>query len=147
MALPAACVVFCASQQHTPGDLYGHISQVLASSTTDPGAYDLILDWSIMASQAGTGPNASSSTLSFAMPVILGTAEHLHEWAHKRLALTVGSTGADPSPARPTNTGNPGEWESQREGVDMATLAQVTAAVIAAIRMTTGCATTQTLGS
>jgi hypothetical protein len=105
------------------------------TSTVDPAAYDLMVDWCCMVAQAGTGANVLSSILSFAMPVVLGTMDHLHEWAHNWLKLTLGKHTAITVPTGNTSQ----EHENNTQGhapmgeVDVSMLAQVTAAVVAAI--------------
>jgi hypothetical protein len=91
LALPPHCVVFCAAQYRTPADLYSHITHALGSSTSNPVAYNLLINWCCMASQAGTGINVMSSILSFAMSAIMGTTDRLHEWAHEQIAMMLGN--------------------------------------------------------
>jgi hypothetical protein len=136
LALPAQCVAFCVSHRQTPADLYKHVNHLLESSPIDPAAYNLIMDWCSVASQAGTGTNTSSSVLSFTMPAILGTTDHLHEWAHKRLAITLGPKTTKPGQTENSQTlnGTSQRQGPQREAVDVTMLAQVTTAVVAAIR-------------
>jgi hypothetical protein len=150
LALPPDCVAFCAEARRTPAQLMHHISSTLESSGINPCHYELALDWCCVAAHPGTGVNANSSVLSFAMPAILGSTEHLHEWAHKRLALTlVLPTGETTSPDRgqgpiaqqPASNPNPG---SAGGLVEAGLLAQVAAAVVAAFRAGNGLDSTET---
>jgi hypothetical protein len=137
LALIPSCVKFCAEQRRTPVELYQYTLGVMEGSTVDPAAFDLILDWCGMASQAGTGTNSSSSVLSFATPAIFGTTDHLQEWAHRRLELTLGKrpeTAVQERQDRERNAASGTLQGTQPTGVDVAMLAQVTAAVVAAIR-------------
>jgi hypothetical protein len=89
LALPPDCVAFCTEARRTPVQLFDHITDTLSHLGIDPRHYDLALDWCCMATEPGTGVNSTSSILSFAMPAIMGSTDHLHEWAHNRLALTL----------------------------------------------------------
>ena len=93
-----------------------------------------------MATQPGTGVNATSSVLSFAMPAIMGSTNHLHEWAHKRLALTLQHHDKEGANVARTNDGGtqapPQEGQPKPMGVGLkpTVLAQVAAAIVAAFR-------------
>jgi hypothetical protein len=139
LALPPDCVTFCAEARRTPAELFQYITESLTISELDPRHYALVLDWCTAAAHAGTGPNASSSTVSFAMPAIVGCTDHLHEWAHNRLTITL--------PPAPDNahSGNSSAAAGTRDGIsnnqpqiEVGLLAQVTAAVLAAVRAGNG---------
>lgn len=150
LALPPDCVAFCAEERRTPAQLLGHITNTLEASGIDPCHYELALDWCCMAAHAGTGANATSSILSFAMPAVLGSSEHLHEWAHHRLALTLTSPTSkkanhDSSQLSQAQQ-SPRNFGSRPSGtaVEVGLLAQVTAAVVAAFRAGNGVDSTET---
>lgn len=144
LALPPDCVAFCAEERRTPIQLFAHVTNSLTRSGIDPRHYSLVLDWCCMAAQPGTGANATSSLLSFAMPAIMGSTEHLHEWAHNRLAVTMPRNGVDSHPCTAAastgeNASSPSGNRSHTTGtVDPGMLAQVTAAVVAAFRASGG---------
>ena len=97
-----------------------------------------------MATQPGTGVNATSSLLSFAMPAILGSTDHLHEWAHNRLAITLASSGEAVDKGTLVNgvdrAAASGSHQPQPStiGIEPTMLAQVTAAVMVAFRTGSG---------
>ena len=144
LALPPDCVAFCAEGRRTPAQLYDHITNTLGRSGIDPRHYDMAMDWCCMATQPGTGVNSTSSVLSFAMPAIMGSTEHLYEWAHNRLGVTLhhhttaGTTGEGQdggSSRRPVSNNQPAV---PGVGLEPTVLAQVAAAVVAAFRTGTG---------
>jgi hypothetical protein len=97
-----------------------------------------------MATQLGTGVNATSSVLSFAMLAIMGSTDHLLEWAHKRLALTLQHHYKEGANVARTNDGGtqalPQEGQPKPTGVGLepTVLGQVAAAIVAAFRTRTG---------
>lgn len=141
LALPPDCAVYCATARRTPGELYAYVTRLLSSSTElEPGAFELILDWCCMAAQPGSGTNSGSSLLSFVTPAIMGTSEHLQEWAHHRLATTLPPATTINSSFSPDGgrgrqlfgEGTGGTGTAREAPVSM--VAQVTAAVVAAMR-------------
>jgi hypothetical protein len=146
LALPPDCAVFCAEERRTPAELFNHITTTLGSSDIDPMHYILALDWCCAAAQGGTGADASSSLISFAMPAIMGSTDHLHEWAHNRLTITLGPRDQNrvltPGQTDLTNSASNAGVRMGAGPIDMAMLAQVTAAVMKAIRAGGGQGTT-----
>lgn len=139
LALPPDCAAFCASARRTPAELYDYVTGTLSDSGIDPRHYNLTLDWCCMAAQPGTGTNASSSLVSFAMPAILGSTEHLHEWAHSRLHITLGlgTASKKETPGQPEGCQqltNHMSWAAGQSQMEVTMIAQVTAAVMAAVR-------------
>jgi hypothetical protein len=149
LALPPDCMAFCAEVRRTPAQLLGHITDILRGAGIDPHHYELALDWCCVVAHPGTGANSTSSVLSFAMPAILGSTDHLHEWAHNRLALTlVHSMEEDRAQGHGVRLNAPyASWESQTHPsgsvVEAGMLAQVTAAVVAAFRAGNGLDSTE----
>ncbi|KAL3788682.1 hypothetical protein HJC23_001881 [Cyclotella cryptica] len=139
LALPPDCVVYCAQARRTPWELSRFITSKLRQTTEDPTHYQLLVDWCCLASQPGTGTNANSSLLSFVTPAILGTTEHFHAWAHARLLATLGPVdGTTASPMQGTDNNNNAvsarSAGSHSGQLDVGIIAQVTAAVVAALR-------------
>jgi hypothetical protein len=137
LALPPDCVVFCAQARRTPAELLGHVTQKIQMAAMDPRDFQLVLDWCCMAAQPGTGTNAASSMLAFATPAILGTSEHFHSWAHARLLATLGPIVTEAQGERQANTipgGTTTPTGNAQGPVDVGLIAQVTAAVVAALR-------------
>lgn len=136
LALPPDCAAFCAAARRTPVALLQYITETLRHSELDPRHYNLAMDWCCAAAQSGTGPNSSSSLLSFTMPAIMGCTDHLHEWAHTRLTFTL------PPHSLPDTTSpqgaNPTSQQTGQPHVDVTTLAQVTAAIMTAVRAGSG---------
>jgi hypothetical protein len=149
LALLPDCMAFCAEVRRTPAQLLGHITDILCGAGIDPHHYELALDWCCVVAHPGTGANSTSSVLSFAMPAILGSTDHLHEWAHNRLALTlVHSMEEDRAQGHGVRLNAPyASWESQTHPsgsvVEAGMLAQVTAAVVAAFRAGNGLDSTE----
>ena len=84
-----------------------------------------------------TGTNITSSVLSFAMPAVIGMTDHLHEWAHHRLGVSLGPniTPDACNDTAPTSLIQQGPTDGPRPGtLDVRVRAQVTAAVEAALR-------------
>jgi len=77
LALLPDCVVYYAMVQHTPGDLYSYLTQILGQMTINLATYELMLNWCFMVAPSGTGANAMNSLLSLATVDILGRYEHL----------------------------------------------------------------------
>jgi hypothetical protein len=141
LALPPECVSFCAEERRTPAELWSEVQNIIRTRGVDPAPFDLLLDWCSMASLAGTGTNSTSSVLSVAMPAVIGATDHLQEWAHNRLEISLGPARAPPaSEDTPTQrSGQQGHGNDQRQGsLDVGVLAQVTAAVVAAFRTGNG---------
>lgn len=141
LALPPDCAIYCAQERRTPGELYAYVTQMLSSSSDlEPGAFELILDWCCMAAQPGSGTNSGSSILSFVTPAVLGASEHLQEWAHHRLATTLPQPttfNSNPGAAAGHNRQLLGELSgvaNSEGGAPVSMVAQVTAAVVAAMR-------------
>ena len=145
LALPPDCFLFCATQRRTPAELLNHIIDTLGSSDIDPIYFELMMDWYCMAAMLGTGTNSTGSSLLFALPAVMGTTDHLHEWAHLHLALTLGPAMV-PTTAPQTNTGKAGNnntvvptpGRQTPGGIDVGVLVQVTAAMVAAFRVGEG---------
>ena len=139
LALPPDCVAFCATQRHTPAELLNHIGEMVSSMDIDPIHFNLMIDWCCMAAMLGTGVNGTSSDLSFALPAVMGTTEHLQEWAHHCITMTLGPMEpathknlAGAGTTRPNNTPE-NSPDGQRVGsIDMGVLSQVTAVVVPA---------------
>lgn len=140
LALPPDCAVFCATARRTPAELYQYVTKLLEMSVLEPSAFELVLDWCCVAAQPGTGTNATSSLLSFVTPAIMGASEHLQEWAHTRLSITLPKTTSN-------NVDSSSQGDQGRQGVNtseavpggggetpVSMVAQVTAAVVAAMR-------------
>jgi hypothetical protein len=140
LALPPDCAVFCATARRTPAELYQYVTKLLEMSVLEPSAFELVLDWCCVAAQPGTGTNATSSLLSFVTPAIMGASEHLQEWAHTRLAITLPKTTSN-------NVDSSSQGDQGRQGVNtseavpggggetpVSMVAQVTAAEVAAMR-------------
>lgn len=143
LALPPDCVAFCAETRRPPIQLFTYITDTLRHSRIDPRHYDLAIDWCCMAAHPGMGVNTSSSILSFAMPTIMGSTEHLFEWAHNRLAVTLTHREKDNQPCgltgqRREQYAPPDRNTQHTTTVDPGVLAQVTAAVVAAFRASGG---------
>lgn len=150
LALPPDCVAFCAETRRTPAQLMRHVTDTLRSSSIDPRHYELALDWCCVAAHSGTGANATSSVLSFAMPAILGSTDHLHEWAHHRLGLTlVHSNALEGTQEGATQASSSHGATAQRHPsgtvMEAGMLAQVTAAVVAAFRAGNGLDSSETV--
>jgi hypothetical protein len=81
----------------TPGELYGHVAGLLARPDLDQLLYEQIMDWCCMAAHAGMDVIVAGRILSFIMPAVLRTMEHLHMWAQIRPAHTLkGSQDSGP---------------------------------------------------
>ena len=143
LSLPPDCVAFCAKARCTPMQLLTYITNTLRQSGIDPWHYDLAIDWCCMTVQPVTGVNGTSSTLSFAMLAIMGSTEHLHEWAHNRLSVTLPQWGANNQPQSVedltgTQSTPPGRnTQHASRAVDPSMLAHVTAAVVVVSRPAT----------
>ena len=140
LALTPECVVYCAQARRTPWELSRFVAGKLSDTTEDPAQYQLLMDWCCLASQPGTGTNITSSMLSFVTPAVLGTTEHFHSWAHSRLLATLGPVEEATTSDEQRN--NRVEDAVRRVGVnagqlDVSMIAQVTAAVVAALRAET----------
>lgn len=145
LALPPDCVVFCAKEPRTPYGLATHIQSTLGAGNLDANKYALMLDWCVMAAQAepATGDGPKSSLMSFPVTPVIGSVA-LHKWAMARLAFTLGtpttiSQAAVPPPDRADRhelpSTNPTPTPPQ---LDVNLVAQVTAAVMAALRANSG---------
>lgn len=85
------------------------------------------------ATQQGVRANAPSSLLSFSMLAIMGAMEHLQEWVHIRLLITIeGMVPTEEFPARGTTTMTPPAQPTGGGAVNEAMLAQVAAVVLGA---------------
>lgn len=141
LALPPDCVSFCAVEQRTPYELAKHIQGILGASKLEESKYAVMLDWCCMAAQADplAGDAVKSSQLAFSVTPIIGS-QTLHKWASARLAATLGPakpTGPSQAPpqghmmgGQPQTTSTPGTPQQ----MDVSLVAQVTAAVLAALR-------------
>jgi len=97
---------------------------------------DLMLGWCCMATQGGTGTNASSSLLSFETPAVLGALVHLHILAHACLEhmlragapMNIMGEGSVAPTSSHTHAGalEPGK-------LNLSVMAQITAAVMAVL--------------
>jgi hypothetical protein len=141
LALPPDCVAYCAEAPRTPFELATHVQKVLGSTLLDAAKFTLILDWCCMAAQpeGGTSEAARSSLLAFPVNPIIGSMA-LHKWASKRLTETLGMTnpsdqGGLTQNNQPSSASIPaGTTPAPAPALDVALIAQVTAAVVAALR-------------
>lgn len=133
LALPPDCAVLCAKERHPPAELFAYISQVLESVDIYPVHFTRVLDWCCVPSQPGIGMNTTSSLLSFAMPAVIGPMEHLQEWAHNRLRLTIESMDPPESDKR-TTLPQAHLQPMTREAIDVTMLANMTAVKVAALQ-------------
>lgn len=141
LALPPDCVAYCAEAPRTPFELAQHVQTVLGSTHLDAAKFALTLDWCCMAAQpeGGTSEATRSSLLAFPINPIIGSIA-LHKWACKRLAETLGMTkppaqGGLTQNNQPSSVSNPADTTpAPAPALDVALIAQVTAAVVAALR-------------
>ena len=140
LAQPLLCVVFCAQDQRTPYELAIHIQGLLGKGHLDPTKYEVMLDWCCMAAHpaGGTGDTARTSLLAFPIMSIIGSTA-LHKWASTRLNATLGQPTAQQTMGAAQGTlpvaamGKISARATPSLSVDVALIAQVTAAVLAAL--------------
>ena len=145
LALPPDCVVFCAEEPRTPYGLATHIQSTLGATNLDANRYALMLDWCVMAAQAepATGDGPKSSIMSFPVTPIIGSVA-LHKWATARLAFTLGTPTTNSQAAVTPRDGTDRHEPSSSAQppttpqLDVNLVAQVTAAVMAALRANSG---------
>jgi hypothetical protein len=114
----------------------------MGESQLDAQKYSLLLDWCCMATQPepSTGETQRSSLLVSPITPIFGSPA-LHKWAAMRLSMTLG-----PAPTHRPDTGQSNTTPQQNstlssntptqpQQLDVALIAQVTTAVMAAMRM------------
>jgi hypothetical protein len=150
LALPPDCVAFCATEPRMPHALATHIQKLLGDGKLDETKYTLMLDWCCMAAQAepAAGDTQHSSIVAFPVSPIIGSRA-LHKWAAARLTFTLGSStpAAQSSAAAPprdtTNNSHNTPAPASSPALDVSLVAQVTAAVLSALRATGGSTGTQ----
>jgi hypothetical protein len=145
LALPPDCVALCAAEPRTPYGLATHLQSTLGAGHLNASKYAPMLDWCLMASQAepATGDSPKSSLLSFPITPIIGSVA-LHKWATARLAFTLGPPTGSSQAAHSTTPGSEHRAEPNASQaptppqLDVSLIAQVTAAVMAALRANNG---------
>lgn len=141
LALPPDCVAYCAKEPRTPFDLAKYVQSVLGRTQLDGAKFTLLLDWCCMAAQpeVGVGDAVRSSQIAFTLTPIIGTVA-LQKWAAKRLLETLGpmravAQGALTQNNQPSSASSPVvNGPAPAPALDVAMIAQVTAAVMAALR-------------